>query len=501
MLRTLRLLLLALLVLRISAAPASAELRGGVAKVDISDHDAGPVNDPCYAKALVLDRDGVRIVLVTVDAVAIGEIGRIGSDFLGTVRDALQRELDLSPDHLMVNASHCHGVVRADTAALVIQAVKEAAAHLEPVRAGTGTAVESRISENRRFKLKDGSEADMRRAYAMPPDRLVSEIGPIDPQIGILRIDRADGEPLAVLYNFACHPIMNPPDKGSSADYPAYASRLIEEALGHGALAFFVQGCGGDINPVGYKEVAEPADAEPLGNLLGLSVLRAARTVQTQPDVALAMRRELLKLPRARDFEPRIATLEAKRTQLVSSLQPTNINFKTFLPLLLQEKLSPEAPSHYAQGYRHEQAQGRHDLARLDTANHSNVERYLANIETMEELTRLNTNLALLRKHLEQTKSAASPDLEVEILGLRIGDFRMVTFPGEATVRIGLRIKEAANDPHVFVAGYTNGYIYYAPTAEQRRNPGYAQEDCDTLVAPEWQAIFEAKAVEVLRAL
>ena len=28
-----------------------------------------------------------------------------------------------------------------------------------------------------------------------------------------------------------------------------------------------------------------------------------------------------------------------------------------------------------------------------------------------------------------------------------------------------------------FVAGYTNGYIYYAPTAEQLLNPGAAQED------------------------
>lgn len=76
-----------------------------------------------------------------------------------------------------------------------------------------------------------------------------------------------------------------------------------------------------------------------------------------------------------------------------------------------------------------------------------------------------------------------------------------MTFPGEATVQVGLNVKKAASDPHAFVAGYTNGYIYYAPTAEQRRNSRYAQEDCDSLVAPEWQAIFEAKAVEVLKGL
>ena len=51
------------------------------------------------------------------------------------------------------------------------------------------------------------------------------------------------------------------------------------------------------------------------------------------------------------------------------------------------------------------------------------------------------------------------------------------------------------------MAGYTNGYIYYAPTAEQLRNVGGAQEDSDCLLAPEWQKIFEAKAGEIIRKL
>ena len=91
--------------------------------------------------------------------------------------------------------------------------------------------------------------------------------------------------------------------------------------------------------------------------------------------------------------------------------------------------------------------------------------------------------------------------LEVEVIGVRIGDFKLVTFPGELTVQVGLNIKKAVNDPHAFVAGYTNGYIYYMPTVEQRNNTGYAQEDCDSLVAPEWQQIFERKAAEILKKL
>jgi hypothetical protein len=40
------------------------------------------------------------------------------------------------------------------------------------------------------------------------------------------------------------------------------------------------------------------------------------------------------------------------------------------------------------------------------------------------------------------------------------------------------------------VAGYTNGYIYYAPTAEQLQNVGYAQEDSDCILAPQWHKLY-----------
>ena len=263
---------------------AAEDLLAGTAVVDISDRTV-PVNDPCFAKALVLRRGDTTAVMVTVDAVAIGGIGRIGNGFLANVRADLQRELGLPPEHLLVNASHCHGVIRTDLQQLVVQAVQQAAGRLEPVRAGAGNASESRISENRRMLLKDGTQADMRRAYAMPRDEDVASVGPIDPQVGLLRLDRLDGTPLAVVYHFACHPIQNPPSKGSSADFPGFASKVIEQATG--ATAFFLQGCGGDLNPRHYKEPSRAADAEPLGALLGSSVLAALRGIETQPQAEL----------------------------------------------------------------------------------------------------------------------------------------------------------------------------------------------------------------------
>lgn len=492
----------AISLLACAARLPAAELQAGVARVEITDRAAGPVHDPCFVKALVLQSGDQTAVLITVDAVAIGGIGRIRDGFLAAVRARLRIELGISPSSVVVNASHCHGIVRGDTDELTVQAVKQARRTLVPVKVGAGVGHENRISENRRLKMKDGSEVDMRRAYSMPPDELVAGVGPIDPQIGILRIDRsADGRPLAVVYQFACHPIMNPPNKGNSADFPGYASQVIEESLGAGAMAMFVQGCGGDINPVGYKDVNRPPEAEPLGNLLGLSVMRAVRKIDTKPTGKLTVTSEIIGLPRAADFERRIGSIQAEQQRLLHALKPTNINFKTFLPLFLEQKLSPDFPSGYAQSYLHEQAIGKDDRTKLDADNRASVDSYLQNIRIMEQLTRLNTNAALLKKHLEQTKASGQSMLDVEVCGLRVGDFKLMTFPGELTVEIGLNIKQRAMDPHAFVSGYTNGYIYYTPTSAQRLNSGYAQEDCDTLVAPEWQRIIEQKAQQVLKQL
>jgi hypothetical protein len=493
----------AILAAMLLAPPAAqaAQFLAGVARAEITDHEAGPVNDPSYVKALVLKNGGSVAVIITVDAVAIGEIGRIGNDYLSKVRSQLQRELGIPPANVIVNASHCHSVVRADTDALTVQAVKAAWQGMAPVKVGAGTGHETRISENRRLKMKDGSEADMRRAYSMPRDEDVAGVGPIDPQIGLLRLDREDGKPLAVLYNFACHPIMNPPSTGNTADFPGFASKVIEESLGDGALALFVQGCCGDINPARYKDVQRPPSAEPLGNMLGLSVARALKKIETRSGGELKIINEVIALPRGADLERRIAAIQADQAKLLQSLKPTDINFKTFIPLFVQHKMSPEFPSFYSQGYLHDKALGKDDLTKLDAANRNSLDAYLENIQVMERLTRLNVNLALLKKHLAQNQVAEQPTLNVEIAGLRIGDFCMVTFPGEPTVEIGLNIKRRAPAPFTFVAGYCNGYIYYLPTEKQRGNTGYAQEDCDCLVAPEWQKLFETKALEILKKL
>jgi hypothetical protein len=228
----------------------ASQLSAGVARVDITNTEAGPVNDRLYVKALVLKNDTVTTAIVTVDAVAIGEIGYIGADYLDKVRSRIEKELNIKPVNVLINASHCHGVVCSDIDQRTFQAVKKASQNMVAVKVGAGIGYEDRIMENRRLRLRNGKEIDVRHANSLPPDEEVAEVGPVDPQIGVLRLDKADGRTLAVVYNFACHPIQGVPNGGNTADITGFASRVIEDNLSEGAIALFLQGCAGDINPV-----------------------------------------------------------------------------------------------------------------------------------------------------------------------------------------------------------------------------------------------------------
>ncbi|MDA1215086.1 MAG: hypothetical protein O2955_21510, partial [Planctomycetota bacterium] len=176
----------------------AAPLLAGVGKVDITNEDVPLVNDRMYARALVIKSGKTTAVIVSVDAVAIGGIGPINNEYLGIVRSQIEKDLGIPPKHVMINASHCHGIVRGDSAELTIQAIKQAAENLVPVTVGVGTGHEDRVQENRRLKLKSGKEADVRHAYSLPPDEEVVGVGPIDPEIGILKVSREDGSTLAV---------------------------------------------------------------------------------------------------------------------------------------------------------------------------------------------------------------------------------------------------------------------------------------------------------------
>src|SRR5205814_381054 len=165
------------------------------------------------------------------------------------------------------------------------------------------------------------------------------------------------------------------PGGQNTADVTGFASRVIEDNLSEGTVALFLQGCAGDINPALYKDVNQPRNAEPLGNLLGLSALKGLRKIKARDPGPLKVLNETVRLPRA-DLAGRIESLQAEQAKLLASLKGTSVNLKTFLPLVVKYDLASEFPSYYSHRYLHEKKMGRDDLSRLDAANRRDIKAY-----------------------------------------------------------------------------------------------------------------------------
>lgn len=480
----------------------AGSLYAGVAKTEISDR-SGPVNDPAFVKALVLKRGSKMVVLVTLDVVALGEIGTIQNSFMKEVTKKLEEDLSIDSKDIVISASHSHSIVRQDVAELTIKTVKSAFKKLTPVMVGSGFTLEYRISENRRIKLKDGSDTDVRHAYALPSDDQMVSVGTIDPNVGVVRIDTTQGKPFAVLYNFTAHPILGVPSGTNTADYPGFASKTIEDTLGNGVISFFLQGASGDVNPRKYKDIHQSRDAEPMGERLAVDVLRAWRQIKVKNNSVLDIMRESFDLPltAVNDFKERIEKNQTSQKELLASLTGTSLDLRSFIELYTQHAINPNYPSASKYRYLQEDSIGLSDLANLDAEKIKNMKVYLKNVYIMEQLTRLKANLDLLKKHEAKVADLRLTPFKVDVVGIRIGDLRIVTFPGELSVDVGLSIKKQFKENSVYIVGYTNGYIYYTPTAGQKQNIGFAQEDCDSIVSPEWQSKFEASAIRVLNSL
>ena len=360
------------------AAVPQSSLKAGVAKSDITTDAKGVrINDPLYAKALVLDDGRTKLAIIAVDATAIGGIGDIKDDFLPKLRGRIEQELGIAGRNVLVNASHTHppGRLLCDDKQQLertFDAVRRATASMVPVKVGTGAGHENRIMMNRTLRLKDGSHWTIRHSNPCPPDEEVIGVGPIDPEIGVLRIDRTDGRPLAVVYNFASHPYITVPRGGVTADYPGFASKVIEDNLGDGAMALFLQGAAGDITSILYKDPNRPRDSQPLGMMLGLSTLDAWRTIKTT-DARLSVINETIELPRKFDMPKLIENIEGHQSRLLKSLRGTSLNIKTFLPLYIKQALDPDHPSYYKYRYLQAELTGSDELSGLDAWNRGHV--------------------------------------------------------------------------------------------------------------------------------
>lgn len=216
------------------AGAGSAEITPGagarlVGYADRSERSRG-CRDPLCARALMLEAGGTRVAFVAVELCYVGE------DVVAEARTAAARATDVAADHVLIAATHTHsGPHDADAAiwpgglaAPVADAVVEAAGRLEPATVDAGWGMLHGHSVNRR-RLED----------------------PVDPAVGVVRVDAEGGRPIGVLFTFGCHPVVLGPDNLlASGDWPGHASRSLEAYLGGESVALFVQGGGADVNPL-----------------------------------------------------------------------------------------------------------------------------------------------------------------------------------------------------------------------------------------------------------
>jgi hypothetical protein len=110
----------------------------------------------------------------------------------------------------------------------------------------------------------------------------------VDGTVSVLRVDAANGEPIAILVNYACHAVVFGSDNLQySADFPAVLSQSVQGAFASKPICFFLQGAAGDINPY-YAVTALAAGAVQArhwtGQALGREVTRVAKGIHTSPD-------------------------------------------------------------------------------------------------------------------------------------------------------------------------------------------------------------------------
>ena len=466
------------------------KLLAGTAKSDITtDKPKTPVMDPLYAKVLVLDDGKTKIAIVTMDVTAIG--GRkisdgilydVGEEFLPELRSRVQNKLNIPGANLLVNASHTHppGRLLCDDnqqVERVYDAIDRAVQNMTEVKIGSGSGREERISMNRTLNLKNGKQWSLRHTNPSPPDEEIESTGPADHEIGILRIDRLDGTPLAVVYNFACHLLFGDARGSITANIPAYASKNIEETLDNDCMAFFIQGAAGDAIDVNFKNFSIKRDIKTLGNMLGESTLQAYKNIQTK-DAELNIISETITVPRRTDIPEKITLLKQEQSELLTSLHGMTLNFKSFLSIYQSELWLGED---------------------MESLNKKNINKYLKNINAMEKLVRIQDKVDTLEKHQRINKESGEDTIDMELQLIKIGDCLIVSSPAELLTEIGLNIKKASPYKHTFVAAYSNGYVHYAGPAADYDKGGYELTEC--LIAPEWQEIFETKTQKLINKL
>jgi len=315
-----RTLAAALLFTTALTGPAAAQpLRAGAAKVDITPtssqwllgyqaRQSNGVHDNIYHRVLALEAGGTSWYVISTD------ICLFSPNFQDTVMRELQSRTGIDPANVWWSVTHTHAAPelgppdmykallgRSDhdwdrnyTAFAVnalVEAVRSAHDRLEPARITFATTT-ANANINRRARDVDG-----KISLGLNPD------GPVDRQVNLIRLQRPDGSPIALVVNYAMHgTVMSGQNLKISGDAPGVVAAYLEEQLGGTVL--YVNGAAGNIAPI-YTVYADASSGHlsEFRVLLGDKVIPAVRGMAPGTDRAsLRHSTMVVETPRRQDL-------------------------------------------------------------------------------------------------------------------------------------------------------------------------------------------------------
>ncbi len=280
---------------------STAQFRAAVVKVDITPESSkwlvgyGPrqstgIHDRLYSRILIMDDGVTQFCLVQSDLCVMSP-----SQYDHTA-SMLQTRLGISPLHFWWSLTHTHAAPEVGVPGLpeifmgerykhevdtayasmleqtIINGVIEARKHLVAARFGAGWGF-SQANINRRAIDTSG-----KATLGMNPD------GPVDRRIGLLRIEKKDGSPMALIANYPIHgTVLGDKNMQISGDAPGIVSEYVERKIGVPLL--FINGAAGNLAPI-YSVYPTPAAGHlnQFRVLLGDKILDANRKLTITTD-------------------------------------------------------------------------------------------------------------------------------------------------------------------------------------------------------------------------
>lgn len=234
-----------------------AEIRVGLSQVDITPPIGGlttgyssakpteAVHDPVSARVMVLESDQECVAMVVCDLCVYNsawlheQMAAIGVDRLLLMNTHTHAGPKLSQDDFPSPEKPWRDTVDER----LLDAIKQAK---QEMFKGYFAASESQIQLGYNRLVHRG---EFSVTYFENPERI--PYGAVDRQVGVIRVTDEQQKVRAVLVNYACHPVvLGPRNRKISADYPGVMREIVEKSFGEPCTCIFIQGAGGDINPL-----------------------------------------------------------------------------------------------------------------------------------------------------------------------------------------------------------------------------------------------------------